>query len=266
MKHRMMRVLKLFIAFALVTSLVSGCGSQSVSATYPLESVTQKGSETSKVYRAADKTVPQVAQELSEQRKPLEVSKEDPDRMFLVYNDEWYHLQRDPQKPSDTLIEVDNKEFVRQNYNPGFLEGYILGSILNDLFDSHKRYPGNYRGYTSRDVYKPNIDYHIPTSQEKKATPPLTVEGKGSIIKRGDNSGGGAGTSIGSGGDITKKSSGTTPATGGTGTISKSPSDSSGSISSGSSSGSGSSKFAPPKNNSPPKTRVGGSGRITKRR
>lgn len=266
MKHRMMRFLKLFVAFALVASLVSGCGSQSVSASYPLESITQNGAEISKVYRAVNKTVPEVAQELSEQRKPLEMSKEDPERMFLVYQDEWYHLQRDPQKPSDTLIEVDNKEFVRQNYNPGFLEGYILGSILDDLFDFHKRYPGNYRGYTSRDVYKPNIDYHTPTSQEKKATPPLTVEGKGSIIKRGDRPGSGAGTSIGSDGDITKKSSGTPPTVGGTGTIRKSSGNSSGSIGSGSRIGSGTSKFAPPRNNSPPKTRVGGFGKITKRR
>jgi hypothetical protein len=265
MKQRLGHVLKLFLALSLVASLASGCGSQTVSASYPLESVTQNGPETSKVYRAVDKTVPQVAQELAEQQKPREMSKEDPERMFLVYSDEWYHLQRDAQKPSDTLIEVDNQEFVRQNYDFGFLEGYLLAGLLDKLFDSHKRYPGQYRGYSSKDIYKSKTDYRKPTEQEKKANPPLTVSGKGSIIKRGDKSTG-AGTSIGSGGDITKKNSGSPPSTSGsTGTISKT-SGSSGTVQSDSSAKSGTTKIAPPKNNSPPKTRVGGSGRITKRR
>lgn len=271
MKQRLGHILKLFLALSLVASLASGCGSQTVSATYPLESVIQNGPESSKVYRAENKTVPQVAQELAEQRKPREMSKEDPERMFLVYPDEWYHLQRDVNKPSDTLIEVDNQEFVRQNYDFGFLEGYLLAQLLDNLFDSHKRYPGQYRGYTSKDIYKSKTDYHKPSEQEKKANPPLTVTGKGSIIKRTDKStvagsSNGAGTSIGSGGDITKKSSGAPPATAGsTGTISKT-SGSSGTVQSDSSAKSGTTKIAPPKNNSPPKTRVGGSGRITKRR
>ena len=56
--------------------------------------------------------------------------------MFLVYSDKMYNLQKDKEKPSDTLIEVSNEEFVRQNYQPSFLQGYIMGSILNDIFGS----------------------------------------------------------------------------------------------------------------------------------
>lgn len=229
--QRLSKYLKLLVAFALSASLLSGCGSQPVSASYPLESVTQNGAEASRVYRAENKTVPKVAQELAEQRKPQEISKENPDRMFLVYPDEWYHLQKDPQKPSDTIIEVDSKEFVLQNYAPSFLEGYIVGSVLSNLFDSWKRYPGTYRGYTSKDIYKPSVDYRPPTAQEKKAIPPITVERGGSIIKRSDKPSG-SGTSIGADGNVLKKSPSTTV----------------------------------PRNNSPPKTRVGGFGKITKRR
>ncbi len=58
--------------------------------------------------------------------------------MFLVYSDKIYNLQKDKEKPSDTLIEISNKEFVRQNYQPSFLQGYIMGSILNDIFGSRK--------------------------------------------------------------------------------------------------------------------------------
>ncbi|WP_018133194.1 DUF4247 domain-containing protein [Effusibacillus pohliae] len=275
--QRLAQSLKLLIAVALSVSLLTGCGSNPVGSLYPLESVTQKGAKTSRVYRAENMTVPEVAQELAEQRKPQEMSRQDPERMFLIYPDELYHLQRDPQKPGDTLIEVDSKEFVRNNYSPGFLEGYILGSILDDLFDSHKHHPGSYRGYTSRDIYKPNVPYHTPTPEEKKQFPPLTKPGTGSIIRRGDKpaaSGGsdGPGTSVGAGSSITKKEPssatkdpGPPPTTGGSGSIVKSG-GSSGSVSADTGPKSGSSSFSPPKNNSPPKTRVGGSGSITRRK
>lgn len=268
--QRLYRYVKLLVSTALALSLVTGCGSNPVSASYPLDSVTENGSAVSRVYRAENKTVPEVAQGIANERAPKEISKEDPERMFLVYPDELYHLQRDPQKPSDTLIEVSSKEFVRQNYNPGFLEGFLLASIMHDFFDALKYPAGNYRGYTSKDVYKPRIDYHKPTEQEKKQAPPITRQGTGSIIKRSDTPAS-SGSTVGSGGSITKKQpdgksdTGTPPGTGGTGTITKSPGESSGSVSGGTTPKSGSS-FSPPKNNSPPKTKVGGSGSITKRR
>lgn len=237
---RLCKSLKIFLAVALVITLVSGCGSQAISESYPLESVTKNGAETSRVYRAENETVPQVAQEISAQKKPQEVSKEDSERMFLIYSDEWYHLQKDPQKPSDTLIEVDSKEFVQQNYNPSFLQGFILANVLDDLFDTVKRYPGNYHGYSSKGTYKPSVEYRTPTSEEKKAIPPITVQKSGSIIKRGNNSSGGSGPSVGSNGSITTKETDSTK--------------------------SKSSAVTTPRNNSPPKTKVGGSGKITKRK
>ncbi len=254
MRQQWKKRLKLTLAAAVAFLLVSGCGGNSVSASYPLESVTQSGSQISKVYRAANETVPQVAHKLADERQPEEMSKDDPERMFLVYPDEWYHLQRDPQKPSDTLIEVDNEEFVRQNYNPSFLEGYILGSLLSDLFDSHKHYPGTYRGYTTRDIYRPLTDYHTPTVQEKKENPPLTVKRAGSIIRRG--------------GSTDKDQSGngsvTPPATGSKGTIIRTP-DSSGSVTDSPKPQPGSGTFISPRSNSPPKTKWGGFGRVKRR-
>lgn len=237
---RLFNLIRILLAVVLLTSLVSGCGSQALSKSYPLESVTQNGAESSRVYRAENKTVPQVAQKISAQRKPQEISKEDSERMFLIYSDEWYHLQRDPQKPSDTLIEVDSKEFVRQNYNSSFLQGYILANIIDDLFDTSKRYPGNYRGYSSKDTYKPNVEYRTPTPEEKKIIPPVTVQKSGSIIKRGNNPSGGGGPSVGANGSITTKETDTPKVK--------------------------SSTVTAPRNNSPPKTKVGGSGKITKRR
>lgn len=249
MRNNWSTAIKTILAIVLFASVLAGCGNNSVSSAYPLESVTQDGNQLSKIYRAANKTVPEVAKELADERTPKEISKEDTDRMFLVYPDELYHLQKDPNKPEDTLIEIDNKEFVQQNYDSSFLQGFLVASILDDLFDAFKhRGSGSYRGYSSRDTYKPIVVYHQPTSSEKKMYPPITKEGKGSIFKRGSGTSSSKGifssdsSSSGSSGKIFKSS-------GGSDTGPKQ-----------------SSIFGKPRSNSPPKTKVGGSGKIFKRK
>lgn len=236
-------IIKSVLVVALMASVLTGCGSPNVSDTYPLESVNKSGSETSYIYRAEGKTVPVVAAELTDQQKPEQISKEDPDHMFLVYSDKWIHVMKDEKKPEDSLIEVDSKEYVQRNYNPSFLEAYLIGSLVSDLFDSFggKKY-GNYRGYTSYEKYKPNTQYHKPSTSEKKAIPPMTVERKGSIFKRGSSSSSSS-KSDDSGGFFSKKKS-------------------SGSISKNKSSGSGS--FFSPSKSKAPKTKSG-TGKIFKR-
>lgn len=176
------------LVVGLLASLLSGCGAPNVKETYPLESITRDGSSTSSVYRAVNTTVPEVASALISEKKPNQASPEDNERMFLVYGNDYYHLQQDPNKTSDTLIEVSSKEYVQRNYSSSFLQGYLTASLLGDLFDSLGR-AGNYRGYTSKDVYKPSQgDYHKPTAADKKISPPLTVDRKGSIFRRGTDS------------------------------------------------------------------------------
>ncbi|MFB5758836.1 DUF4247 domain-containing protein [Paenibacillus medicaginis] len=236
------RNLKIILALCLFMSVLSGCGAPSVKDTYPLESVSGSGNATSYVYRAAGKTVPEVAQELANSRTPDQMSPESTERMFLVYSDEWYHLQQDPKKPSDTLIEVDTKQYVQQNYSSSFLQGYLVASLLNDLFDTVRG--GAYRGYTSRDVYKPPAggQYHKPTTSEKKAIPPITVDRSGSVIRRG-----GTGSAVGSGGSIFDRGGQSSPSRG---TINRNK---------------GGSIFdSPRKSITKPKTRIG-SGKISRR-
>lgn len=247
-KGRALLSLKILLVLSLVVSLLSGCGigSPNVKDTYPLESVNREGNATSYVYRAADKTVPEVAKELADEKKPDQISKDDAERMFLVYSNEWYHLQKDEKKPSDTLIEIDSKEYVQKNYDSSFLQGYVTAALIGHLFDSFGG--GSYRGYSSRDIYQPKQGtYHQPTTSDKKVAPPLTVEKKGSIFRRGssDNT-----PSVGSGGSIFSRKKDTS-------------NPSKGSISRGSSKGS--SIFdSPKKSYTKPKTRVG-SGKITRR-
>lgn len=242
--------LKIALVISLVMSLLSGCGigSPNVKETYPLESVNRDGSATSYVYRAADQTVPEVAKELSDEKKPDQISKEDPERMFLVYGNEYYHLQKDPKKETDTLIEVDSQEYVQRNYDSSFLKGYLTAVIIGHLFDSFGGGSGGYRGYASRDIYQPKQGtYHAPTTSDKKIAPPLTVEKKGSIFRRGTKN---SDTSVGSNGSIFDRKK-------------DSSNSSKGSISQGKT-GSGGLFDSPKKSYTKPKTRIG-SGKITRR-
>jgi hypothetical protein len=247
---------KVFLAFTLAITLLSGCTGKTVAESYPLESVVRDGPQVSYVYRAANEPVPAVAEKLAEERKPEQMSNQNPEHMFLVYSDEWYHVQQDPKKPTDTLIEVDSKEFVQRNYNPSFLEGYIFASIVNNLFGQRSTpYYGDYRGYSYRDVYRPATSYHPPTSEEKKVIPPITSKGVGSIIKRGQT-----GTNNQSGTPIVPPVS---PSTNQPGKIIKNPS---GGSYSNPQPQSGTRFNTPPKSTSPPKTNFGGFGRLKRRR
>ena len=102
-----------------------------------------------------------------------------------------------------------------------------MGSILNDIFGSRKSSYGDYRGYNDRQNHKPVIPE--TTYKRRKENPTsITKEGKGSIIKRGDNVD--SKPSVGDKGSITEKGSNTTPppSTGSKGKITKTPGGSSG--------------------------------------
>ncbi|WP_232696751.1 DUF4247 domain-containing protein [Brevibacillus daliensis] len=188
MWNSLSKLIKTTLVLSLVVGLLTGCSdpSDSVSSSYPLEQITDNGRESSRIYRAENKTVPEVAKEIADERTPKEISKEDSEHMFLVYKDEWYHIQKDTDKPTDTLIEIDSQEFVQRNYSPSFLEMYFIANVLEDLIDAAK-YKGNYRGYASRDVYQSGQKYHTPTVKEKKTYAPITTEKKGSILRRSSN-------------------------------------------------------------------------------
>lgn len=247
MKRRSLLSIKLLLVLSFLVSLLSGCGAPpNVKESYPLESVNRDGNASSYVYRAAGKSVPVVAKELSEENQPDDISAENNERMFLVYGDDFYHLQQDPAKPEDTLIEIDSKEYVRRNYDSSFLQGYLTAVLISDLFDSLSgKYSGGYRGYTSKDVYKPKDGtYRKPTDSDKKVAPPLTVDRSGKISRRGQSS------KVGSGGNIFKRE----PAS----------DQSKGTIKRGESGGGGGLFDSPRKSYKKPKTRVG-SGKIGRR-
>ncbi|MBC8081098.1 MAG: DUF4247 domain-containing protein, partial [Gorillibacterium sp.] len=180
--------LKHLLLLSLIIPLLTACGiTDTVKEQYPLESVNGSGNETSYVYRAANQSIPEVALALSEKRKPDQQSAESTERMFLVYSNEIIHLEQAADNKADTLVEVDSKEYVRKNYSSSFLQGYLVASVIGNMFDKGGS-TGNYRGYSSKDNYKPQSKYRAPTVSDKKIAPPMTVNRSGSIFRRSKNS------------------------------------------------------------------------------
>jgi hypothetical protein len=193
------RLLEVLLAVAL---MISGCGMQDsaqyIKEEYALEHVEGAGSNLQKVYRASGQSVPQVAAKIAEESKPNEMSAESSERMFLVYPNQVVHVQRDPEKPEDTLVEVSTHEFVRQHYDPGFLQGFLTASLLTSLFGNNWRSypPRGYYGYGDekyRKRYAPGGGYRPPTGVSPSPAaprkpggfaPPRSRKGTGRVIRR----------------------------------------------------------------------------------
>jgi len=184
------RLIKIVCMLGLLASLLSGCGAPAVvQETYPLESVNRSGDATSYVYRASNQSVPEVADALTAQRTPEQISPVSSERMFLVYGSQWYHLQQDPQIPQDTLVEVDSEAYVRNNYDTSFLQMYLTARLLGSLFNGSYG-TGAYRGYGAREVYQPRQGtYRKPTPVDYKIAPPVTIVRKGQLTRRGQSGG-----------------------------------------------------------------------------
>ncbi|MDI3257600.1 MAG: DUF4247 domain-containing protein [Kyrpidia sp.] len=186
------RSLRLFALLALAFSvLLAGCGIDSyVSKNYQFQSAADQGQTLQKVYRAENKSVPEVARELEAQEKPDDVSKESTQEMFLAYPDRLVHLQQDPARPQDTVIEIDDRQFVKDNYDPSFLEGFLLASTLDRIFGGGWHFGGghygHYRGYERNPDYTPNPPTGPPAAKKTSLEIPKTVAGSGTFTRRSD--------------------------------------------------------------------------------
>lgn len=174
-----MRLKKLGIILVACAVLTVGCGTQNAAGfikdSYSLENVQGQGQSMQKVYRVPGKSVTQVATEIADQTKPSEMSSSNDEHMFLVYQDQVIHVQQDPDQKSDTLVEVNTPQFVRDNYDPNFLSTFMTAAFIGSMFGNNWRsYPS--RGYHGYGDYKYKNPGYKPTPGTPKSgyTPPAT--------------------------------------------------------------------------------------------
>ncbi|MGJ9383526.1 DUF4247 domain-containing protein [Salipaludibacillus sp. CF4.18] len=145
----------LFVTFIVtVFLLLSACSSQSsdyetiykeepanfVQENYPLFDVVGSAvdsSNYSEVYVAEGKKIDDVALELEGAKQPEKISDKNDNKQVLVYDKFFVMLTEDEENSSNTLIELANKEFVKDNYNPSFFQGMLVMSVLNSALNTN---------------------------------------------------------------------------------------------------------------------------------
>lgn len=197
-----MKFRKLATLLLAAAVLSAGCNAGDtagfIKGNYSLENVEGQGAAQQKVYRAAGQTVPAVAKEIAAEQQPQEMSKEDENSMFLVYSNHVVHVQKDPDNAEDALVELNTHEYVRQHYDPSFLNGFLAASVISSLFGSgwRSRPHGGYYGY-GRYRYErrygtaPGGGYRTPTAPRGGYTSPSpgfraprSGGGRGRVIRR----------------------------------------------------------------------------------
>ena len=123
----------------------------------------QAGNE-SQIFRAYQSSTDQVTKTISSQEEPLKISKKN-DRTVMVYDDYLVQIYQDIETTEDSIIEVSDEKFVRQNYTTEFFTTYGVAETAEDAFDMNldDRDDPNYYyfGYIGSNGYVKNTG--IPT-------------------------------------------------------------------------------------------------------
>jgi hypothetical protein len=189
---------RIWISFVLIAALLAGCGNAGNYAKdhYSLVNVDGKGKSAAKVYLAEGKTVPEAARELASEEKPNEMSKENEDQMFLVYDNRIINVHKDPEHEGSALVEIDSIEYARSHYDSSFLQGYLTGALLQSLFGSdwwdHSPSRGkSYKGYGSTGGMSSGTPGSaVPPSSGTDVKKPSTSDRSGSFSSKGSTSSG----------------------------------------------------------------------------
>lgn len=89
----------------------------------------------SEVYIAENQSIDEVAQAIQNHQEPQKISEKKDNKQVLVYDQMFVILTEDEQNSSNTLIEVANDQFVRNNYSPDFFDGLLLLWVLDEVLD-----------------------------------------------------------------------------------------------------------------------------------
>ncbi|MGD6802362.1 DUF4247 domain-containing protein [Rossellomorea vietnamensis] len=91
----------------------------------------------SEVYIAENQSIDEVAQAIQNHVEPEKISDKKDNKQVLVYDELFVILTEDEEDSANTMIEVANDRFVRNNYSPSFFQGLLLYSVLNSLLGTN---------------------------------------------------------------------------------------------------------------------------------
>ncbi|WP_456272961.1 DUF4247 domain-containing protein [Bacillus sp. AK031] len=94
-----------------------------------------ENSNYSEIYIAENQSIDDVAQAIQDHQEPVRISDKKDNKQVLVYDQLFVILTEDEQNASNTMIEVANDQFVRNNYSPDFFDGLLLLWVLDEVLD-----------------------------------------------------------------------------------------------------------------------------------
>lgn len=138
------------ISLLILMVILSACGMERgiansdildyTEANYPLMDVVKSSSnqqDVTRIYKAEGLTIDEVATQLLSNlpSKPNEITEKVEDKQVLVYDKFFVTLTPESDNSKNTLVEVATYGFVRDNYQPSFFNGLMLGYMISNILD-----------------------------------------------------------------------------------------------------------------------------------
>ncbi|TFD97143.1 DUF4247 domain-containing protein [Jeotgalibacillus salarius] len=111
-----------------------------VSTTYTLYDTVESAENSdryARIYQAENTDLQAVSDELQNHETPDEMSDINDGKQIFIYDNLFVTLTESDEDPGNTMIEVAEEEFARNNYRPSFFEGYLLASLISNVFGNN---------------------------------------------------------------------------------------------------------------------------------
>ncbi|SDJ65832.1 DUF4247 domain-containing protein [Salimicrobium halophilum] len=105
--------------------------------TFPQLDTVQTDRGRSEIYMTSKFNLREVEELITSEVPPAEVGDRQSDKQALIYPDEFVILKESEEEAGLVLIELAEKEFVRNNYRPSFFDGMLAYALLNRAFGTN---------------------------------------------------------------------------------------------------------------------------------
>ncbi|PBB06700.1 MULTISPECIES: DUF4247 domain-containing protein [Salimicrobium] len=105
--------------------------------TFPQLDTVQTDRGRSEIYMTSEYNLQEVEELIVGEVKPRETGERQGDKQALIYPDNFVILKESEEEAGLVLIELAEKEFVRNNYSPSFFEGMLAYALLNQAFGTN---------------------------------------------------------------------------------------------------------------------------------
>ncbi|KIL50724.1 hypothetical protein KP77_13440 [Jeotgalibacillus alimentarius] len=111
-----------------------------ISTTYTLYDTVESAENSdryARIYQAENTGLSAVSDSLQSHETPDEMSEINNGKQIFIYDNVFVTLTESEEDADNIMIEVAEQEFARNNYGPSFFEGYLLASLISNIFGNN---------------------------------------------------------------------------------------------------------------------------------